>query len=746
MLDGLQTARAWALYEAGDYEKSLRAYEALKFATNSSAYDYNISMIRALVEFGGADDDPYDWGRVVKSGLGVDNIYVCNLKRRKDRRLRISRELNRSGLHFEIVDGVDAKFDRTANKLYEDFKTRPLADGLRSTAHLSVEQRRSHKRSITLGAMGYLLSQKKIFEDANSKRYKRILILDDDVFFVSNVGNRLKNALAKMPPWKMLLLGSSEYSNRTSSEFGDNARCIEANGFYKPVPGKTCGSFAVVYDESIYQCIIDLISEYDGTYDNCVLGAVYSLYPNECFVIDPSIVIPDVSESNIRDAGRDIVSHGKRMAWDISNYERFARPLTVSIILSDFSKLASLRSLDPRPAIDICIRVFYLTNDGLRPIIPGHTFIPADDRPVVSIIESEEEFLAAIERYRIPFSDFIFNWPSYRSITEESIRDVCIVGVESVDARLKFGVIDGVSFMREAGVKARPGMHSIIIPSFRRAEEVWPSVKSALNQDFEDLEVILVNDNPLNVDFEEKMREFVSDFSKADSHGDAHASVVIINHSVNRNASAARNTGFYRSSGEYVSFLDDDDLYDANRISVINKALAGSLDGVGACYCGYQGKWNGERDESRFRNGDLTDSVIALDYSSHYMCTNTVTYKRACFSGLGGFNESYLRHQDIELVLRFFERYEMSSVNSYCVHNRPVAVSETFKADVYKLMKLKVSFFYDFSYLLKNKGRDYIERVLSAHATDVLKRCRDGKDHHQDLVIGAFRELIRVNN
>lgn len=87
---------------------------------------------------------------------------------------------------------------------------------------------------------------------------------------------------------------------------------------------------------------------------------------------------------------------------------------------------------------------------------------------------------------------------------------------------------------------------SIIIPMFNREREIGRAVNSCLAQDFEDFEIIVVDDGS-------------TDGSVAVVQNFTDPRIKLICHEVNRGVSPARNTGVDAASGEWVIFLDSDD-------------------------------------------------------------------------------------------------------------------------------------------------------------------------------------------
>ena len=100
---------------------------------------------------------------------------------------------------------------------------------------------------------------------------------------------------------------------------------------------------------------------------------------------------------------------------------------------------------------------------------------------------------------------------------------------------------------------------SVIIPTYKRAELLSKCIKSILEQTYSNVEVIVVDDNDPKTNWRKNTESILDDF-KEDSR------VIYIKHEKNKNGSAARNTGFKVSTGEYICYLDDDDIFLKNKI------------------------------------------------------------------------------------------------------------------------------------------------------------------------------------
>lgn len=118
---------------------------------------------------------------------------------------------------------------------------------------------------------------------------------------------------------------------------------------------------------------------------------------------------------------------------------------------------------------------------------------------------------------------------------------------------------------------------SIIIPVFQVADSIERSLTSALNQSYEDIEVILVDDCGTD-------NSMAIARSVLDKHPRGSSASIVV-HEKNRGLSAARNTGVTHATGDYVYFFDSDDEITSNCIERMMEPIGESdLDFVIADY------------------------------------------------------------------------------------------------------------------------------------------------------------------
>ena len=100
---------------------------------------------------------------------------------------------------------------------------------------------------------------------------------------------------------------------------------------------------------------------------------------------------------------------------------------------------------------------------------------------------------------------------------------------------------------------------SVIIPVFNGEKTIKETIESVLNQTFSDLELIVIDDGSQD-----------STLSVVLSLRDPRLKIFSY---ANAGVSASRNRGFSRASGEFISFLDADDLWTPDKLEAQLKAL-----------------------------------------------------------------------------------------------------------------------------------------------------------------------------
>jgi len=102
---------------------------------------------------------------------------------------------------------------------------------------------------------------------------------------------------------------------------------------------------------------------------------------------------------------------------------------------------------------------------------------------------------------------------------------------------------------------------SVVIPCFNAASSLMRTIESIRNQNYSNIEVTVVDDASTDA----ATKEILLDLEKTN--------IRIVHHDANLGLSAARNTGFSKTNGEYIVFLDSDDWLEHSTISKMVAAI-----------------------------------------------------------------------------------------------------------------------------------------------------------------------------
>ena len=207
---------------------------------------------------------------------------------------------------------------------------------------------------------------------------------------------------------------------------------------------------------------------------------------------------------------------------------------------------------------------------------------------------------------------------------------------------------------------------SIIIPVYNGSNYMREAIDSALAQDYENKEIIVVNDGSTDGGATEEI---------ALSYGDS----IRYLRKENGGVSSALNLGIANMKGEYFSWLSHDDRYLPCKVSHIMDIL-GKYENksiIGLCEEAHidagSKRLGGARDRKRFTLGEVAGPAAVLRELIEHGCFNgcALMIPKSVFDSCGGFNESLRYAQDWLMWLTIFLKgYSLVYTDSVGVENR----------------------------------------------------------------------------
>lgn len=175
-------------------------------------------------------------------------------------------------------------------------------------------------------------------------------------------------------------------------------------------------------------------------------------------------------------------------------------------------------------------------------------------------------------------------------------------------------------------------MISVITPTYNRAEYLGKAIGSVLGQTYQDLELIIVDDNKPDSEARKATEAVISKYTDP--------RIRYIQNPKNMGGAATRNVGIFEAKGEYIAFLDDDDMYLPDRLEVQYKQMVENDWEVsvmdGATYNYVTGEKVAERHQ-KLRNGMTKNELIRSHLLYHISGTNTFMFKASFLKEIGGF-------------------------------------------------------------------------------------------------------------
>lgn len=272
---------------------------------------------------------------------------------------------------------------------------------------------------------------------------------------------------------------------------------------------------------------------------------------------------------------------------------------------------------------------------------------------------------------------------------------------------------------------------TIIIPTYKRADMLTKMVNALLNQTYKSIEIIVVDDNNPDDEYRKTTEQIMTQFADE-------IRVVYLKHPYNMNGSAARNTGFACAKGKYICFSDDDDIFFETKIEKQVEFL-NSFSEYSACCC--ECKQNGK--EIHYANkSDYTDDILLMNRTPQ---TSGIMFRRTAIEKLNGFDTSYIRHQDYELLLRYFAAgFKMGKIDEV-LYSREITGTDNTPNGA-KLEQVKQKFLSQFDNIIveKNKtNKNFKKIVYIKHYTQLLKCYVKNKNYQR--IIATFFKLISIS-
>jgi glycosyltransferase involved in cell wall biosynthesis len=211
---------------------------------------------------------------------------------------------------------------------------------------------------------------------------------------------------------------------------------------------------------------------------------------------------------------------------------------------------------------------------------------------------------------------------------------------------------------------------SVIIPAYNAMKYLPDTVNSVLGQTFQDFEIIIVNDGS-------------SDDIEAWVAQNPNPQIQLISQT-NQGLAKTRNRGIAHAKGEYIAFLDADDLWEPTKlekqVSVLDHYLNVGLVYTWVAYIDSENQLTGRV----FRHEHEGDVWKPLVLHNLVECGSVALVRRSCLETVGVFDENLSRYnvnEDWDMWLRIAAQYPFKVIKEALVYYRqtPSSASRNWK-------------------------------------------------------------------
>ena len=197
---------------------------------------------------------------------------------------------------------------------------------------------------------------------------------------------------------------------------------------------------------------------------------------------------------------------------------------------------------------------------------------------------------------------------------------------------------------------------SVIIPAYNAMNFLPETLDSVLSQTFQDFEIIIVNDGS-----EDNIKEWGSEIT------DPRVSLIS---QENKGLPGARNTGITHSNGEYIAFLDADDIWEPTKLEKQVKTFElnpelGLVD-TQVFMVDQQNNILYEAGTS-YQEGNVLRRAIEENL---IMCGSSPTVRRKCFEKVGLFDIDLRGAEDWHMWARIAIHYQFKIIQEPLVRYR----------------------------------------------------------------------------
>lgn len=244
---------------------------------------------------------------------------------------------------------------------------------------------------------------------------------------------------------------------------------------------------------------------------------------------------------------------------------------------------------------------------------------------------------------------------------------------------------------------------SVIIPTFNRGNLIENSIKSVLNQTFNKIEILIIDDGS-----NDNTKDIIKNIDDK--------RIKYLKLRKNKGACNARNVGIKKAKGEYIAFQDSDDLFYPYKLEKQLKNLINKNSSLDFCKIKifykdvYYYIIPGNSTEKRIINGSIFEELIS---HGNFISTQAILAKKDILQKYM-FDPILPRLQDYDLILRMAQKIKISFTREVLVdiHIQNDSISKSREKLRYTIFRL-LNKDYNFNKKQKISFNKYLLKILN---------------------------------
>ncbi len=268
-------------------------------------------------------------------------------------------------------------------------------------------------------------------------------------------------------------------------------------------------------------------------------------------------------------------------------------------------------------------------------------------------------------------------------------------------------------------------MISVVVPTYNQAHFLPDCINSVFRQTYDDYEIIVVDDGSTD-----NTREEMKPYS-------GRARYI---YKANGGVASARNVGIHEANGDYIAFLDSDDLWHPEKL----KSTAAFIDTLPHCGL-FHSNTNLIRENgsmiSMLKRRDLGRAAYHELLMGYSLVNSSITVKKECFTQCGVFYEQFKAKagaEDWDMWIRICRKFPSKLINEalvyYRIHQGNYSKNEflNLNEDILSVLHRAIERDRRLPAVVKQKafsnayylrGRKYLRATLRVEARKELRKC-----------------------